>query len=520
MTTNLVIAPLLVSFVAAIAAILTRTAPRVQRTVSLLGAVGYTVAVGALLTRVWPANTLAYQVGDWPAPYGITLVADPLSAFMLAMTAVVAPLVLVYSLRYVHAPGQRVSYHTLFHFLLVGSTGAFLTGDVFNLFVWFEVTLMASYGLVAFYSGKDGTLAATRYVVLNLVGSSVMLLAVGGIYGVTGTLNMADIARWLAHASPAESAPVLGLSLLLLAVFALKAGLVPFQWWVPAAYSAAPAPAAAMLAGVAKKVGVYAIVRLGFTVFAAASPGVVLPYLDTGLLAAYGPVLFVMAGASVLVGGFVALDRPSLEETFAYSSIGQVGFIVLPLVVAAAVPDLRAAGVAAALVYALNHAFAKPLLFLVTGTVGQAAGTTDLGDLGGLAGRTPVLAGAFLVGGLSLVGIPPLAGFFGKLLVFRSAAVGGSTGVLAVAVLGAILTIGYVSRTWNRGFWGERPPAVEAMAAPDRVQVAVIVAFAACILVVGVGFDPVYRFAEAAGHVATGAGRDAYIRAVLGGGSA
>ncbi|GGL32855.1 NADH dehydrogenase [Halarchaeum grantii] len=520
MTTNLVVAPLLVALVSAVACMLVRTAPRLQRALSLAGVVGYALAVAALVARLWPADTLAYQVGDWPAPYGITLVADPLSVFMLAMTAVVAPLTLVYSLRYVNAPGQRVSYHALFHFLLVGATGAFLTGDVFNLFVWFEVTLMASYGLVAFYSGKDGTLAATRYVVLNLVGSSVMLLAVGGIYGVTGTLNMADIARWLASATPAESAPVLGLSLLLLAVFGLKAGLVPFQWWVPAAYSAAPAPAAAMLAGVAKKVGVYAIVRLGFTVFAAASPGVVLPGVESGLLGVYGPVLFVLAGASALVGGFVALDRPTLEETFAYSSIAQVGFIVLPLAVAAAVPDLRAAGVAAALVYALNHALAKPLLFLVTGTISDAAGTTDLGDLGGLAGRTPVLAGAFLVGGLSLVGIPPLAGFFSKLLVFRVAAVGGSLGVLAVAVTGAILTIAYVSRTWNRGFWGERTAAVETMASPDRVQVAVVVAFAACVLAVGVGFDPVYRFAEAAGHVATGAGRDAYVRAVLGGGGA
>ncbi|WP_020222874.1 complex I subunit 5 family protein, partial [Halarchaeum acidiphilum] len=427
-------------------------------------------AVGALLARVSPAHTIAYQVGGWPAPYGITLVADPLSGFMLALTALVAPLVLVYSLRAVNAPGQRVSYHALFHFLLAGATGAFLTGDLFNLFVWFEVTLMASYGLVAFYSGADGTLAATRYVALNLVGSSVMLLAVGGLYGVTGTLNMADMARWLADASPAEATPVLGLSLLLLAVFALKAGLVPFQWWVPSAYAAAPAPATAMLAGVAKKVGVYAIIRVGFVVFAAADPGLSIGFSGTAdaLLAAYGPVLFALAGASILVGGLAAIDRPTLEETFAYSSIGQVGFIVLPLAVAASVPALRAVGVAAALVYALNHALAKPLLYLVAGLVGDATGTTDLGELGGIAGRAPVLAGAFFVGALSLVGVPPLAGFFGKLLVFRTAALGGATAALGVAVLGALLTIAYVSRTWVRGFWGARTPAVEAMARPDR----------------------------------------------------
>jgi len=517
-TTNLVVAPLLVALVTAIACLLVRTLPRLQRACSLLGGLGYAAAVALLVARVWPAHTLAYQVGDWPAPYGITLVADPLSAFMLALAALVALPTLVYSLSYVSGEGQRVSYHTLFHFLLVGTTGAFLTGDVFNLFVWFEVTLMASYGLVAFYSGRESTFAATRYVVLNLVGSSVMLLAVGGLYGVTGTLNMADIARWLADASASEAAPVLGLSLLLLVVFALKAGLVPLQWWVPSAYAAAPAPASAMLAGVAKKVGVYAIVRLGFVVFGAAAPGVVAPGVGTGLLAAYGPVLFVLAGASVLVGGIAAIDRPTIEETLAYSSIGQVGFIVLPLAVAAAVPDLRAVGVAAALVYALNHALAKPLLFLAAGAVRDAAGTTDLDALGGLAGRTPVLAGALLVGGLSLVGIPPLAGFFGKLLVFRTAALGAQTVTLALAVLGALLTVAYVSRLWIRACWGEPTPAVDAMADPGRVHVAVVVVLAVLVVAVGVGFDPVYRFATAAGHVATDAGRDAYVRAVLGGG--
>jgi len=518
-TTSLVVAPPVVALATAVACLLVRSVPRLQRAVSLVGVVGYALAVAALCARVYPATTLAYQVGNWPAPYGITLVADPLSAFMLALSALVALPVLVYALRDVDPVGQRVSFHALFHVLLLGASGAFLTGDVFDLFVWFEVTLMASYGLVAFFSGPAGTLAATRYVVLNLLGSSVMLLAVGGLYGVTGTLNLADLARWLADPpAGAHPAPVLGLSLLLLAVFALKAGLVPFQWWVPSAYAAAPAPATAMLAGVSKKVGVYAVVRLGFTVFGAAHPGVVAPGLAGGLLGVYGPVLLVLGGASVLVGGLVALERPTLEETLAYSSIGQIGFVVLPLSVAAAEPSLRAAGVAAALVYALTHSLAKPLLFLVAGTVRDVAGTTDLDDLGGLAGRSPVLAGAFLVGGLSLVGVPPLVGFFGKLLVFRTAALAGDPVVLVVAVAGALLTVLYVSRTWNRGFWGERTPAVETMTAPDRVCLGVIVALALCVLALGVGFDPVYRFAGAAGHVATDAGRDAYVHAVLGGG--
>jgi len=180
---------------------------------------------------------------------------------------------LLFSVLYVDEFGEKLTFHPLFHFMLAGVSGAFLTGDIFNLFVWFEVMLMASYVLVVFYGGSSHTRAGLNYLVLNLLlASAVMLLAIGGIYATTGTLNMADIAMRVAN--PAEFgvslAPVLGLSMLLFVVFAVKAGVVPFQWWVPAAYAAAPAPVAAMLAGVVKKVGIYALIRLYFTVFAAA----------------------------------------------------------------------------------------------------------------------------------------------------------------------------------------------------------------------------------------------------------
>jgi multicomponent Na+:H+ antiporter subunit D len=535
MSQQFVIAPLLVALVTAFATLLTRRFGRTQIAVSLLGGLGYLGAVGWLVSKVDPlgaSNVFSYQLSNWQAPFGITLVADSLSAFMLAFSAIITVAALVFSASYVDSFGQRVSYHSLFHLMLVGVTGSFLTGDIFNLFVWFEVMLMSSYVLVVFYSGPEHTRAALQYVVLNLVGSAVMLLAIGGLYSTTGTLNMADLSRRMADPAAYGDfaiAPVLGLSALLFAVFALKAGLAPFQFWVPAAYRAAPAPVSAMLAGVVKKVGVYAIIRVYFTVFGAAAlsglslPGLSVPDGGSTLLAFYGPVLFVMAAASIIIGGLGAVGRDDIDGLLAYSSIGQVGFIVLPLAIAATAPtvEIRVLGVAAALVYALNHGFAKGLLFMASGAVYDAVGTERFPDLGGLTESAPWLSGGFFVGALALIGIPPLSGFFGKMLVFDAAGrasaadVAGSNLALGVALVGAILTIAYFSRAWNRGFWGE-PPLLVRKGDAKFSLVAVVVALALAIVLLGVGFDVVMRAAEAGAEAALD--RQAYVDAVLGGG--
>ncbi|WP_435153261.1 complex I subunit 5 family protein [Haladaptatus sp. DFWS20] len=517
---QLVIAPLLVALMTAILTLVVRRFPNVQRGVSLLGGIAYVVSVAALWTEIDPlgaSNVIAYQVGNWKAPFGITLVADSLSMFMLALSAVVSLAALAFSVQYVDEFGQRLSYHPLYHFMLVGVTGAFLTGDVFNLFVWFEVMLMSSYVLVVFYSGPQHTRAALQYVVLNLIGSAVMLLAIGGIYATTGTLNMAQLAERLATGSEnIAQLPVLGLSALLFTVFALKSGIAPFQFWVPAAYRAAPAPVSAMLAGVVKKVGIYAIIRLYFTVFAGLTipGGLTLPGLSgNSALAFFGPVLFVMASASILLGGIGAVGRDDVDGLLAFSSIGQVGFIVLPLAIAATVPEVRILGITAALIYSLNHALAKGLLFLASGSVFSAVGTDRFADLGGLTRKTPVLSGIFFVGALSLIGIPPLSGFFGKFLVFRVAGDAGATLALAVALAGAILTIAYFSRAWNRAFWGPESSMVEQGGTPTGIVV--LGALAALVLLVGIGFDPVYLAAESAARAATEP--QTYINAVLGG---
>jgi multicomponent Na+:H+ antiporter subunit D len=570
---SLVVAPLLVALVTAILTLLTRTNGTLQRALSLLGGVGYLAAVAALFDAVVlplgsDGRTAVYAVSNWQAPFGIALVADPLSAFMLGLAAVVSLCAIVYSVLYVDDFGQRLSYHPLYHFMMVGVTGSFLTGDVFNLFVWFEVMLMSSYILVLFYSGPEHTRAALNYVVLNLLGSAVMLLAIGGLYATTGTLNMADIARRIADpgAYGVNVLPILGLAAVLFSVFALKAGIVPFQFWVPAAYRAAPSPVTAMLAGVVKKVGVYAIVRLYFTVFAAASLPVSLPFVaGDSMLAFFGPVLFLMAAASIVLGGVGAVGGDDLDGVLAYSSISQVGFIVLPLAVAATSDSaaIRAVGVAAALIYSFNHAVAKSLLFLASGTLQDAVGTARLDRLGGLARRAPVLSAGFLLGALTLIGVPPLSGFFGKFLVFETAArayaqaAAGAGLAVGLALLGAVLTIAYYTRAWNAVFWGEPSDVVEATiprrwAGPTYPEadegtvadgggsldvagdptadgdglrdlrltgeVTVVVALALSAVAFGVGFEALYGAALSAAEAALDT--DAYVRAVLSGAAA
>jgi multicomponent Na+:H+ antiporter subunit D len=277
-------------------------------------------------------------------------------------------------------------------------------------------------------------------------------------------------------------------------------------------------PVAAMLAGVTKKVGVYAIVRLYFTVFAGASVSVAVPGLaGESPLTVLAPVLGVMGAASVVLGGLGAIDRDSV----AYSSISQIGFIAIPVAVTAAAgnPALRRLGLLAALIYALHHALTKGLLFLSAVVIRDVAGTTRLAAVSGLGQRSPLFATVFFVAGLSLVGVPPLAGFFGKLLVFeaaaaRLAAVPTTVAALTVLVLllGGLLTIVYTTRAWVGSVWGAQTERVER-GTVDRPLVALIATLAVVVVLVGVGFEPVYRFADAAAAAALDT--DGYVEVVL-----
>lgn len=509
---QIVILPFLTVLATAVLSLITRRWKRIQSGISVAGLVSYIVAVAALAIQVFPDNILTYQLSNWPAPYGISFVADSLTAFMLCTTALLVLPALVFSLKYIDERGHKLSFQPLFHFMVLGVTGAFLTGDIFNLFVWFEVMLMSSYILTGFYGGKQETKATLYYVVTNLIGSAFMLVAIGGIYATVGTLNMADIATRLASPSAYGVAvePVLGLSALLFCVFALKAGIAPFQFWVPQAYKAAPAPVSAILAGAAKKVGIYAIIRLFIGVFSAAELSIsFLGITGNHFLAFFGPIMLVMAIASILIGGIGAISRENVDELLSYSSIGQVGFILLPLALFSIHSSIGAVAIAASLVYVLNHAISKGMLFLSSGAIKYSTGTDQFNELGGLMDGSKLLAASFLIGALSLIGVPPLLGFFGKLLVVHSSLT--STVALVAAIGGSILTIIYFSNAWNQIFWGDPVEIVKSK--EFKLQLAVLTSLALLIIIGGIGSNIVIDAAQNAAHAATST--DAYVNAVL-----
>jgi multicomponent K+:H+ antiporter subunit D len=394
------------------------------------------LALGFLLAA--PGGAQAYFLGDWPAPFGIVLVVDRLSAVMLALTAVLAGAVLWHA---VAAGWDRRGehFHALVQFQLMGLNGAFLTGDVFNLFVFFEVLLIASYGLALHGGGRARLRAGVQYVAVNLVASTLFLIALGVTYAVAGTLTMADLGARLALLPAGEASMIRVAAALMLVVFAVKGALVPLHLWLPATYAAAPGPVAALFA-VMTKVGAYAVLRVFTAAFPAEAAAI-------GSLA--GDLLHPAALATLAVGALGVLGSTAPARQAAFAAIASMG--TLFLAVAAGTP----AASGAALYYLLHSTLATALLFLLADRIearreaGAAGPLPQAGWLGAL----------FLAAAVALAGLPPLSGFLGKLMVLQ-ALQGPWAGLDWAAILGAsfLMVLGF-ARSGAALFWAPEGPA-------------------------------------------------------------
>ncbi len=377
-----------------------------QRVFGLAGAVAlFGVALG-LVAYTWDGTILLYQLGNWAAPFGIVLVADRLSTMFVLLTSILSIFVLLYAIGSGWDQRGR-NFHPLFQFQLMGICGAFLTGDAFNLFVFFEVLLIASYGLMIHSGGSQRFRVGVQYVVFNLLGSTLFLFALGTIYAETGTLNMADIAQRLAMASEDQSAGLRVASVLMLMVFAVKAAILPLHFWLPAAYSLAPAPVAALFA-IMTKVGAYAIIRFYTIVF---PPDLALTQglFDTWLLPA--------ALLTLALGMIGVLGARSLDRLVAFAVIGSMGMLM------SAVSVFTPKGIAAALYYAVHSTLATATLFLLVDVVRDrrvGAGVTFA--LAPPFPGAPLVAAFFFAAAIAMAGLPPLSGFVGKLLILDAAA--------------------------------------------------------------------------------------------------
>ncbi len=451
-----------------------------------------TAASAGLVAAVVQDGVLVLRSGAWPAPFGIALVADRFSAAMVLVTAVIGLAGAIYAIG--HGTAKFRGFFTpLYMALLLGVNGSFLTGDLFNLYVWFEVMLMASFVLVALPGGRPQLEAAVKYLVLNFIASAFFLVGLGVTYGIAGTLNMADLAQKFATLE--DPGMVLTSATLFLIAFGIKAGIFPFYFWLPSSYHVTPTPIAAVFAGLLTKVGVYALIRVSTVVYTGQQDFIQSILLPLGIL-------------TMITGVFGAASQFLIPRILSFHIISQIGYMIIGLAF------FTEAAIAATVFYIIHHILVKSNLFLVGGMVGRQLGTQQLKRTGGLYKTAPIMAALFLIPAMSLGGIPPLSGFFAKFALVQEGILLGHWIAVAAALAVGLMTLYSMIKIWNEAFW--KAPPVERSAPLSRIPVTMwipVIGLAACTITFGLFPGVFFEFAQdAAAEIMN---PRAYIEAVL-----
>ena len=412
---------------------------------------------------VGAGKALVYNLGGWPVPLGICLVVDGLSSFMLVTVNLVALMSIIYAISYMKHYTDIWKFYSLFMLLLAGLNGVIISGDLFNLYIFLEVASIAGYVLVAYGVEPEDLEASFKYAIMGSVASVFILLSIAFIYSYTSTLNMADIAAVLSIRP--KGVLIAFASVLLLVGFGLKAALVPFHSWLADAHSCAPTPVSAVLSGVFIKVlGIYTLARIFFNV---------LGVLTSGMLFA----LMVLGALSMVIGGLMAIIQNDTKRMFAYSSISQIGYIILALGIATPLALLGG------LFHLFNHAIFKSLLFLDAGAIEYATGTRSLNKLGGLNKKLPVTGFAGLIGSMSISGVPPFGGFWSKLIIIIAAVQAGYIGMAIIAAGVSIITLAYYLKFQNFAFFGKaHKDLIGIKEVPFTMKLAMLILAGICIV--------------------------------------
>ncbi len=448
------ILPLLVPlFVGALSLLCHRMGKPAKRILSLAATWALVPIAIWLLLLADDGQLRVYALGNWQAPFGIILMLDRLSALMLLVTAVLAGFAVLYACRGDDERGPN--FHALYQFQLLGINGAFLTGDLFNLFVFFEILLISSYALLLHGHGQRRVRSGMHYVVLNLLGSSLFLIGVSMLYGLLGTLNMADLAGRVSAADPADAPLLAAAGYLLLVVFALKGAILPLYFWLPRAYASATAPVAALFA-IMTKVGLYAIVRV-FTLVFGSEAGTLSNMVEDWLW----PLALLTLGAAVIG----ALAARNLQVLLAYLVVVSVGTLLAGVALGTDV------GLAAALYYLVHSTLIAGGLFLLADLIARQRGDLGTDLISAPALRQPLLLGSlFFMGAISVAGLPPFSGFLGKVMLLRAIDVGPDAVALwAVVLVGGLGMLIALSRAGSLVFWRPASEAVGQAADPVRV---------------------------------------------------
>ncbi len=427
--------------------------------------------ISLVLTKyVMTYGTISYHLGGWEPPWGIELVVDYFSAFMCVTITFISLLAVIYSKNYVDKElpkGKTTSYYTLLMLLIGGMLGVVVTGDMFNLFIFTEIMSVAAYALVAISKKKESFIASYKYLLLGAIGTSFILLGTGYLYIITGTLNMADLSIRL---QPWYGSYVVLAALAFFMVgFGIKTALFPLHTWLPDAHSIAPSPISVILSALVIKVGAYSIIRVSFTIFQPEFVTEVMPIMS---------VLTWVAAAAILIGSLFAISQTDIKRMLAYSSVAHIGYVILGVGLATEM------GTTGGILHIFNHAMAKGALFFCAGAIIYKTGLRNIHDLAGLGDKMPITAAAFALAAVSMIGLPPTAGFFSKFYLCLGALEAGAWTFAIVILLASFLTAVFYFRVINLIYFGEHKQEehVEVDEVPPSMLVPIVILALGCII--------------------------------------
>ena len=497
MSVNQALTPVLIPWITGILLIFFFKNIRVQRVLSGCSAV---LALGNaihLCNTVSTGGTIIFLAGNWAPPFGITMVVDLFSAIMVLTSAVVSIAVVFYSLRMIDELRERHFYYFLVQMVLVGVNGSFITGDIFNLYVFFEIFLISSYVLMAIGSTRGQLRETYKYVLLNFLASIFFLVAVALLYGVAGTLNMADLACKLPEA-PNQGIISL-IAVIFIVVFGSKAAVFPLFYWLPHSYTEPPPPVSALFGGLLTKVGIYCMIRVFTLIF-------------TGDTAFTNGLLFAVGVSTMVLGGLGAIAQYNFRRILSYHIISQIGYMIMGLAIDTTI------ALAAAIYFTVHNMIVKTSLFLFAGVTEKITGTGDIRLMGGLVHRYPLLGWGFFLGAISLAGVPPFSGFFAKLLMMSGASQAKNYLAMFFTLAVGFLTLFSMIKIFMYCYWGEEKPVSQEALEPSfnyRRLVLPCLFLVIISIAMGIGSEPVIsRIQHAAEELHT---PELYIRAVFGG---
>ena len=486
MMTNFILAPILVHMLTAILLLFFWGKVRAQKIISIIGnTIAFVLCIRLFDLTLTHKNVLL-QMGGWDAPFGISFISDTFSAIMVLLTAIVGWAVGIYSTSAVNVSRIKYGYFFTFHFLIMGLLGAFLTGDIFNLYVWFEVVIISSFILLTVGGKKMQMEGAIKYVTMNMLASIIFLTAIAILYGITGTLNIADISMKIAQV---ENTGLVSVTALLFFVgFGIKSAVFPLYFWLPSSYHTPPSAIAAIFGGLLTKMGVYALFRVFTVIF---TP-------DDFTIA----LMATLAGLTMITGALGTINKRNIRRVASYLIVCHIGYLIAGLGLYTEI------AFTAAIFYLIHDVIVKSNLFMIIGVIYKARDTVDMFRLGGMLKDYPVFSFIAAIVFFSLIGIPPLSGFWPKIYLFQESFVQENYYLLACLIFASFITLFVLARMWSEIFWKDSPkPLTEEIdqfknfSKSGKVALIFPILFLAAVsLFIGLGASVVFEIAGQAAH--------------------